>query len=195
MNTQSSYWSQTPGDLFQTLHSEEQGLSPSEAARRLEQVGPNTLKAREKLTALGVFFAQFKSPIVLILLFATLISALLGDWLDAVIVLGIVLSSAGLSFVQEYNANTATEKLRAQVQITTTVVRAGQEQEIPAEEVVPGDVVVLSAGSLVPADGLVLAARDLFVNQAVLTGETFPVEKKTDPVAAAASLSERTNCV
>jgi Mg2+-importing ATPase len=195
LDPSAAYWSQPPDDLLQALRSGANGLSEPDVTSRLEQVGPNTLKTRRKTTAVGVFLNQFKSPIVLILLFATLISATLGDWVDALIVLGIVLGSAGLSFAQEYNANTATEKLRAQVQIKTTVVRDGQEQQVPAEVVVPGDVVLLSAGSLVPADGIVLEARDLFVNQAVLTGETFPVEKKAGPVIATAGLAERTNCV
>jgi Mg2+-importing ATPase len=189
------YWSQPPDALVQALGSGSNGLSESDAASRLEEIGPNTLKTRQKTTALGVFVNQFKSAIILILLFATLISAAVGDWLDALIVLGIVVGSAFLSFTQEYNANTATEKLRAQVQIKTTVLRDGQEQQISSEAVVPGDVVRLTAGSLVPADGIVLEARDLFVNQAVLTGETFPVEKKPGPVAETAGLAARTNCV
>ncbi len=190
-----AYWNQPPDSLIQTLHSSPDGLSGPDATARLEQIGPNTLKTRQKTTALRVFLSQFKSPIVLILLVATLISAAVGDWVDAIIVLGIVLGSAGLSFAQEYSANTAAEKLRAQVQIKTTVVRDGQEQQVAAENIVPGDVVLLLAGSLVPADGIVLDACDLFVNQAVLTGETFPVEKKAGPVIATAGLAERTNCV
>ena len=91
--------------------------------------------------------------------------------------------------MQEYTASHAVEKLRAQVTIKATVLRDGKPQLIPAEEVVPGDIVLLSAGSLIPADGIVLEARDFFVNQAVLTGETFPVEKKAGPVDAHAGMS------
>ncbi|MGA9351683.1 MAG: HAD-IC family P-type ATPase [Anaerolineae bacterium] len=171
------YWSQSLESLLAALHSTLDGLRTDDARQRLEQFGPNVLKAREKATALGLFFNQFKGPIILILLFATGVSAVLKDWVDALIILAIVLGSAVLSFVQEYSANTAAEKLRARVTIKTTVLRDGQTQSIPAEEVVPGDVVLLSAGSLVPADGVVLEARDFFVNQAMLTGETFPVEK------------------
>jgi Mg2+-importing ATPase len=189
------YWSQPPDSLLVELHSTPEGLSTDEARQRLAQFGPNVLKAREKATALELFLNQFKSPIILILLFATGVSAVLGEWVDALIVLVIVLGSAVLSFVQEYSANTATERLRAQVKIKATVLRDGQPQSVPAEEVVPGDVVLLSAGSLVPADGVLLEARDFYVNQAVLTGETFPVEKKPDPVSAHAGLTERTNCV
>jgi len=189
------YWSQPLDSLLAALRSTPDGLSAAEARQRLAQFGPNTLKARKKATALGLFLNQFKSPIILILLFATIVSAVLQDWVDALIILAIILGSALLSFTQEYSASTAAEKLRAQVSIKATVRRDGQPQSIPAEEVVPGDVVLLSAGSLIPADGIVLEARDFFVGQAVLTGETFPAEKSPGPVAAPASLAERTNCV
>ena len=117
------------------------------------------------------------------------------QWPDAVIVLAVVIGSTMLGFVQEYRAGNAVEKLRSQVTIKSSVLRGGQARVLPSEQVVPGDVVLLSAGSLVPADGVVLEANDFFVNQAVLTGETFPVEKKAGTAAAAASLAERDNCV
>jgi P-type Mg2+ transporter len=114
---------------------------------------------------------------------------------DAILVLVIVLGSTILGFIQEYTASNAVEKLRSQITIKTNLLRNGKPQTLPSEEVVPGDMVVLSAGSLIPADGIVLEADDFFVNQAVLTGETFQVEKLTVPVAANASLAGRTNCV
>ncbi|MGB9586408.1 MAG: cation-translocating P-type ATPase, partial [Anaerolineales bacterium] len=117
------------------------------------------------------------------------------DWVDAAIILFIVFASALLSFVQEYSANNAAEKLRAQVRVTTRVLRDGKEISIPNGEVVVGDIVLLSGGNLVPADGLVLEANDFFVNEAVLTGETYPVEKKAGIVKEQATLHERTNCV
>jgi len=191
----SQYWSESPDSLLAALHSTAGGLSTDDARQRLQQFGPNVLKAKEKATALGLFLNQFKSPIVLILLFATGVSAVTKEWVDALIILAIVLGSAVLSFWQEYSANTAAEKLRAQVMIKATVLRDSQPQTIPAEEVVPGDVVLLSAGSLIPADGILLEASDFYVNQAVLTGETFPVEKRPGPVAMPASLAQRINCV
>ena len=138
---------------------------------------------------------QFKSPLVLILIFAAIVSGVVGEWVDASIVLAIVLGSSILGFVQEYTAGNAVEKLRSQVTVKSNLLRGGQTQTLPSEQVVPGDVVVLSAGSLIPADGFVLEANDFFVNQAVLTGETFPVEKKPGTVPANSSLSQRTNCV
>jgi Mg2+-importing ATPase len=123
-----------------------------------------------------LFLNQFKSPLTLILIFAAAASITAREWVDATVVLLIVMGSATLSFVQEYRASMALEKLRARVSIKATVLRDGQPQSIPASEIVPGDVVLLSAGSLVPADGVLLEAKDFYINQAVLTGETFPVE-------------------
>jgi len=189
------YWSQTPEALFQTLGTSINGLAQVEAQNRLERLGPNRLQDRKRASNLVLFLNQFKSPITLILLFATGISALLRDWIDSLIILGIVFSSAVLSFIQEYNANNASEKLRSQIATKSDVVRDGKNRTIPTWQVVPGDIVLLSAGSLVPADGLVLEARDFFVNQATLTGESLPVEKNPGLVSAGAGLAGRTNSV
>jgi P-type Mg2+ transporter len=189
------YWSMQADQLFGGLHSSANGLSESDAQEILKRTGPNQIRSRERVTPLGLFLNQFKSPIVLILIFATIVSAFLQDWADAIIILLIVLGSAVLSFYQEYNANSAADKLRAQVSLKSNVLRDGKSASILTEEVVPGDVVLLSAGSLIPADGIVLEGDDFFVNQAVLTGETFPVEKKPGVFGETASLSERTNTV
>ncbi len=191
----SSYWSLTAEETLAALHSASAGLATAEAAARFAKYGANTIQARKKASPLGLFLNQFKSPIILILLFATAISAFLGDITDAVIILIIIAGSATLSFVQEYRASFAVEKLLSQVSVKVSVFRDGKENSIPSDQVVPGDVVHLSAGSLVPADGIVLEATDFFVNQAVLTGETFPVEKAPGTVNAASSLAERNNCV
>lgn len=189
------FWSQSLDNLLKTLHSNASGLSSTEATRRLQQYGPNTLQAGQQVTALGLFLNQFKSPLVLILVFAVIVSAFAQEWTDAIIILLIILGSSILGFWQEYSATNAVAKLRARVTIKATVLRDGKTQTIPAEAVVPGDVVLLSAGSLIPADGVLLEAKDFFVSQAVLTGETFPVEKKLGQVAAQAGLAARTNCV
>jgi Mg2+-importing ATPase len=190
-----TYWNRPPLALLTEMGSSEEGLTSDQAKQQLLTYGPNVLEARAKATILSLFLNQFKSPLVLILLFATIVSAITKDWVDALIILLIVLGSALLTFVQEYNASTAVEKLRAQVHITATVLRDGSPKAIPSEEVVPGDVVQLSAGSLIPADAILLEALDFYVNQAVLTGETFPVEKKPGLIAPDASLAERTNCI
>jgi Mg2+-importing ATPase len=190
-----SYWSQPAETLLTELESSQEGLSSGQASQRLLTYGLNVLEARAKASVLRLFLNQFKNPLVIILLFATIISAITKDWVDSLIILAIVLGSALLTFIQEYNASTAVEKLRAQVHITATVLRDGSPKTIPSEEVAPGDVMQLSAGSLIPADAILLEALDFYVNQAVLTGETFPVEKKPGQVSPDASLTERTNCI
>jgi Mg2+-importing ATPase len=191
-----AYWSLPADRLLAELGiSVAGGLSGAEAARRLARHGPNLVAARQQATALRLFLHQFASPLVLILVFAAGVSAIVRDWPDAVIILAILLGSTVLSFVQEYRAANAVARLQAHISIKATVVRDGRPQSIPADRVVPGDVVLLSAGNLVPADGLVMEAKDFFVTQAVLTGETFPVEKEAGIVAVDASLPGRTNCV
>ena len=190
-----SYWNLTTEELLKKFGGTEQGLNSETARVRLSETGLNTLETKAQETPLGLFLNQFKSPIVLILVFATIISAFVRDWTDSIIILAIVLGSALLSFVQEHNASRAAEKLKAQVNVKAKVLRDGQEQTIPVEKLVTGDVVLLSAGSLIPADGILLESNDFFVNQAVLTGETYPVEKVPGVVPLNASLNERTNCV
>ncbi len=193
--TPAAYWSFAPEQLLSALHASKTGLQPADAEQRLKQYGPNTISVKQQATALRLLLRQFKSPLVLILIFAAIVSGFLGEWVDASIVLAIVLGSTILGFVQEYSATNAVEKLRSQVTVKSSLLRGGQPQTLPSEQVVPGDVVVLSAGSLIPADGIVLEANDFFVNQAVLTGETFPVEKQPATIPANASLAQRTNCV
>jgi len=190
-----AYWHRPVDDLADALQTDGLGLSSEQARARLLQCGPNALHANQRNTPWGLLLGQFKSPLVLILIVASVISMVAGEWVDAGVVLAIVLGSTLLGFAQEYRAGNAMDRLRAQIQIHASVVRDGQVLTVPAETVVPGDVVWLSAGSLIPADGVVLASKDFFVNQAVLTGETFTVEKKTGVVDADASLSERSNCV
>jgi Mg2+-importing ATPase len=149
------FWSKAVSEIAQSVNSSINGLSQKDAQDALRRVGPNRIQSKERVTPLGLFLNQFKSPIVLILIFATVISAFLQDWADAVIILLIVMGSALLSFYQEYNANNAAEKLREQVSFKTDVLRDGKPASISTDEIVPGDVVLLSAGSLIPADGLV----------------------------------------
>jgi len=195
LSSLTTYWSLSPAQLLAAFGATSTGLPQAEAENRLTQVGPNVLKAQRQSTGLKLLLNQFKSPLVLILIFAALVSVFMGEWTDAITVLAVVLGSTLLGFVQEYRAGNAVEKLRSQITIKSNILRDGQPQLLPSEQVVPGDVVALSAGSLIPADGIVLEANDFFVNQAVLTGETYPTEKSPATVATKASLAERTNCV
>ncbi|WPC67364.1 magnesium-translocating P-type ATPase [Rhodoferax ferrireducens] len=154
------------------------GLTSLVAAARLRQYGPNRLQPARQRALLLQFLAHFKNPLVLVLLAASGLSALTGDVTGALIIGVIVLMSVTLDFVQSYRAGRAAEQLALQVAITATVLRDGQRRELPVTELVPGDVVLLSAGNLVPADARLLEADDFFVNQAQLTGEPYPVEKR-----------------
>jgi Mg2+-importing ATPase len=154
------------------------GLNSAEAAARLLRFGPNRLQPDTQRALLVQFLAHFKNPLVLVLLAACAISGVTGDVTGAAIIGLIVLMSVTLDFVQSYRAGRAAQNLAAQVAVTASVLRNGQPCELPVAQLVPGDVVLLSAGSLVPADGHVLQADDFFVNQAQLTGEPYPVEKK-----------------
>ena len=164
-----------------------------EVQRRLLRYGSNLLKPKKKSDALTLLLAQFKSPIILILIFAAGLSFFLHNPIDAVIILVIVLVSGFLGFWQERGAVNAVEKLYAIVQITTTVVRNGDSKEVPIEEVVPGDIVFIKASDVIPGDCLLLESKDLFVDEAALTGETYPVEKSIGTLPPETPLSQRTN--
>ncbi|HXZ52587.1 MAG TPA: magnesium-translocating P-type ATPase [Burkholderiales bacterium] len=189
------YWQLPAAELLARLGSGPQGLSDAEAAARLARHGPNVLREERALSALRVLAAQFRSPLVLILVFAAVVSLALRDWLEASIILAIVLGSAALGAWQEYRASAAVQRLRARVALTTICLRGGAACPVPAAMLVPGDVVLLAAGSLIPGDGVLLEAKDFFVNQALLTGESLPVEKQPGESAAGASLVERGSCV
>jgi Mg2+-importing ATPase len=189
------YWALDARDVATHLESRPGGLSQAEAARRLVEYGSNELRERHQVSRLDLLTRQLRSPLLLLLVFAAGASALTGEWLDASIVLTIVVATVAIGYTREYSAQTAAAALRASLRARTTVLRDGCAEEIPSEEIVPGDVVLLSAGSLVPADAVVLEATDFFVSEAVLTGESFPVQKNPGMLDASAELVERTNCV
>jgi P-type Mg2+ transporter len=163
------------------------GLTGNEAHERLARFGENRIQRERRAGALTLFLGQFKSPIILILIGAAVVSLFLQAHTDASLILSIVLVSGLLGFWQEYNATNAVSKLRALVETKARVLRDGAETLVPLAEVVPGDVTLLSAGAIVPGDGRLLESRELFVNEAVLTGETFPAEKDAKIVDTIAS--------
>ena len=191
----SNFWNIPQADLLARLESQPEGLSSEEARRRLIRFGVNLLKTPQRSDAAALLLAQFKNPIVLTLISAAGLSACLRDHVDAVIILFIVLVSGLLGFWQERGAAHAVEKLLAMVRIKTTVLRDGNPADIFPQDVVPGDIVVLNAGDAIPSDGLILEAKDLFVDEATLTGETYPVEKNAGLLPAETPLSRRSNCL
>jgi len=190
-----AYWTMSPGDVAAQLHAPAEGLSSAEAGRRLAEAGPNEIGERERFTRFGVLWNQMRSPLLLLLLVAAGLSVVTGEWIDAVIILAIVVASVGIGYTREYRAQSAAEQLRARVQVHASVMRDGKPRPVPINEVVPGDVVMLSAGSIVPADALLLDTADCYVNESVLTGESFPVRKRPGQVAHDAPLARRYNCL
>ncbi len=190
-----AWWSREAPGLLADLGSGLSGLSPGQARARLASAGPNELAPESRLAAPALLLRQFASPLVLILVFAAIVSLVLRDWIEASIILAIVAGSALLGFAQEYRAGKAIRQLRGRIALTVRLRRGGQAIVAPAREVVPGDLVLLAAGNLVPADALVLEARDFLVSEASLTGESFPVEKSPGLAAAQAPPAARTNAV
>jgi Mg2+-importing ATPase len=190
-----AYWSKPAEALFDDLKSGPDGLSPDEAARRLAAHGRNMIGTRRSASALGALARQFRSPLVLILIFAAVVSGFVGEGSEAAIIGAIVLASCLLSFSQEYGASRAMDALKARIGHRASVLRGGAVDLVAVEEIVPGDVLVLSAGNLIPADGILLAARDLNVSEAALTGETFPVDKTPGVSAPDAPIGQRSNAV
>jgi len=154
-----------------------QGLSEVEASRRLAEHGPNEPVRVHRLSGIGQFVHLFANPIIVILLVASLVSASLGQGTDAVIIATMILLGTSIDFWQTYRSQRAADRLRASVAPTATVLRDGEWRDVPIRSVVPGDVFRLSAGDLVPADAQLLESRDLSVQQAMLTGESLPVDK------------------
>ena len=194
MNPQlSTFWSLPAAQVLTLVQSTPAGLSRQDAEQHLREYGANSLKQKQKSNSLKLLLNQFSSPIILILIFAAVLSIFLRDAADAIIILAIVLISGLLGFWQERGATDAVEKLLVLVQVKATVLRDGQSQEIPNESVVPGDIVLLSAGGNVPGDCLVLESKDLSVNEAALTGETYPADKLSGVLPAETGLGQRTN--
>jgi P-type Mg2+ transporter len=182
--------------LFEQLESSEQGLTSEEARKRLDKYGPNDTTGAKRSSGAVQFLHLFLNPLVAILLLAALVSAILGDRINASIIFAIVLLSNILNFVQTYQSQNAVEKLRAKVSPTATVLRDGTWVELPRRELVPGDLIRLAAGDLVPADARLVQSADLHVQQAALTGESLPVDKDADDLdSPTESFAEAHNCV
>jgi Mg2+-importing ATPase len=187
------FWSIPSSELFEQLQTTREGLTNDEVQRRLSSCGYNLLKEKKKADAITLLLNQFKSPLVIILLVAAILSIFLQDPASATIILAIVFVSGILGFWQERGATDAVKKLLSIVQVNTTALRNGEPSQIPLEQIVPGDVVILNAGNMVPGDCTLIEVRDLFVDEATLTGETYPAEKSVGVLAPDAPLSARSN--
>jgi Ca2+-transporting ATPase len=175
--------------------SSEKGLDSKEAERRREQFGLNSITRKAGTSALLLFLLQFHQPLIYILLGSAVIASFLKEWVDAGVIYGVVLVNAVIGFIQEAKAVKAIESLSQALTITATVLRGGERRQIPATELVPGDIVLLQSGDKVPADLRLVSVRELQINESALTGESLPVQKDTAPLPIDTLLSDRINMV
>lgn len=170
------------------------GLDPKEAERRLELIGYNRLTEKKRISPLTIFFSQFADFMVLVLIAATLVSGFLGEYADAATILAIIIINAILGFIQEYKAERALEALKSMIAPEARVIRNGLTVNIPAEQLVPGDVVLLETGDILPADIRMIEVGQMEVNEAALTGESVPVKKRAKEIYPnESSLGDRRN--
>jgi Ca2+-transporting ATPase len=189
-------WSTLPSEtVFLNLNCTPAGLTHSEASKRLAEYGPNELQAARRISPWRILLEQFKNILILILLAATVASAFLGHAIEAVAITVIVCFAVVLGFVQEYRAERAIEALRKMAAPTASVIRDGKEVELPARDLVPGDVFLLHAGDKVPADARLFESVNLQVEEAPLTGESVPIEKHVAPISGEAAIGDRKNMV
>jgi P-type Ca2+ transporter type 2C len=172
-----------------------QGLAEEEVKKRLEKYGYNELKKEEKVSPFILLMNQFKNVLIIILLIATVLSALVGEIFDAALILVIVAFCAVLGFIQEYRAERALEALKKMLSPTITALRGGKEEEVPSKELVPGDILLLEAGDKIPADGRLIENHSLRCDEAPLTGESVPVGKDVKPLLESVRVNDRRNMV
>ncbi len=191
-----SWWLEPLAEAKEGVATAATGLSSVEAGSQLAKFGPNLFRDHQERPLWLQFISRFKNPLVILLLVASAISALTGELTNFLIITLMVLFSVTLDFVQEHRAGKAAASLRRSVSLRATVIRDGTKSEVAVTEVVPGDLVVLSAGDMIPADGRVLEASDFFVKQALLTGEAYPVEKRPgELIATASDIQDAANAV
>ncbi|MFN7121182.1 MAG: HAD-IC family P-type ATPase, partial [Hydrogenophaga sp.] len=183
--------SQPGHQVVAALHSVDTGLTPTQAAERLVQHGPNRIEQVVSTSLWMRVLRQFNNLLIYVLLVAALVTFWLRDYLDAAVILGVVVINAVIGFVQEGKAERALEAVRALLASRATVLRGGDRHEIDAADLVPGDVVLLESGARVPADLRLLRIKNLRIDESALTGESVPAEKDAEPVAADAPLGDR----
>ena len=181
MSANTSQFTVPDAELLKQLGTTANGLPSDTAAQVLRDIGPNTVAVGQRQSVLRDLLQRCRNPLVIQLLIIAAVSYLMGDLRSAVVVGGMLFLSVFLSYIQEARSSRAVEKLQKLIKTTVTVLRDGKEAEVPLEEIVPGDLVILAAGSLIPADLRILSAKDFFVSQSALTGESMPVEKSADP--------------
>jgi len=187
------WYQMTEDELYKELKTDRNGLSADESRKRVSQYGHNRLEEKPGKSPLLIFFEQFTNILILILIVAAVISAFIGDLTDTIVILAIVLLNAVIGFFQEYRAERALAALKKLEIPAATIIRDGKHQQIPATEIMPGDIVVLTAGEIVPADIRLIESPNLMIDESSLTGESTPVEKSTNIISEETSLADRRN--
>ena len=191
-----NYYQQTKHDVLESLSTTEQiGLSTHQVEQLLLTYGKNELKQKAKVSPWVIFLQQFKSPLIVVLLAATLVSALIGDMSWSAIIVIIVMLNAIVGFVQEYKAEQSIESLKKMMSLQSRVIRDGQKITIDSTQLVPGDIVILEEGDKIPADGYLLQMNNLETSESVLTGESLPVKKSLEVIVAQVPLADQYNMV
>jgi len=193
--SQKNWYNLEAFETIVSLNSTPSGLSHEEAKKRLAQFGPNELVEKEKISPWKIFIEQFKSFLIIILLIATILSAILGEVADAIVIFVIVLFACVLGFIQEYRAERAMEALKGMAAPAASALRDGEETEIPARELVPGDITLLRTGDRIPADARLIEAVNLKTDEAPLTGESVPLEKMSQRLEGEVNVGDRKNMV
>ena len=179
-----NYFSKSKEEVLQELQVTENGLNSQEVKERVKKYGKNQLNEEEKISTLAIFLSQFKDFLVIILIIASIISAISGNIESTIVILVVIVINAILGTVQHIKAEESINSLKSLSSPKTKVLRNGEKVELSSEEIVPGDIIFIEAGDLVPADGRVLDSFSLLVNESSLTGESEGVEKKSDVIVA-----------
>ena len=186
-------WALSASEVIAKLETTQTGITDREAGIRLIKYGNNTFHNKEKINAVSLFLKQFLSPLIFLLIGASILTAVLEEWINTAMIALAVLLNIGLGFYHEYHAENTLDKLTTYIKDRARVIRNEQEQEIDSALLVPGDVVKLSYGARVPADARILSLNNFYVDEAILTGESVPVNKKEDPVPVTALVAEQSN--
>lgn len=188
-----SSWSIVGADIIKSLRTTDIGLTEKEAEIRITKYGTNTFHNKEKKSAISIFLKQFLSPLIFILIGAGILTGILHEWIDTIVIIFAVLLNITLGFYHEFHAENTLEKLTTYIKDRARIIRDGKEQEIDSTLLVPGDIIKLSYGTRIPADARILTINNFQVDEAILTGESMPIEKKADIVSPTALVSERKN--
>ena len=187
------FWSYDLDDILKRLKTNKFGLSSKEAEERIDKYGQNIFEEKNSSSNLSIFINQFKNPIIMILIFAAILSIFLKDYSDGIIILIIIIISAFLSYSHESKANNAVKKLLSSVSVKSSVLRDGKFEEIDNAMLAIGDIINIKTGDMIPADCLLIEENSLSMDESSLTGETFPVEKIIQKLPCNTELSDRKN--